>query len=119
MHGDSSNHQPAVTAMHTGSVNFIRPSIGRLGCSTASATENTNVPGYIVLGGGQKGDYGSAFPPGLLPGHHDWRPVKLPPPDLPACPTSAKPEDEMPEAQRKQLDFVQWLNQQQLERDIH
>ncbi|MEO0415855.1 MAG: DUF1501 domain-containing protein, partial [Verrucomicrobiota bacterium] len=54
MHQDSSNHQPAVTATHTGSVNFIRPSLGSWALY-GLGNENTNVPGYIVLGGGAKG----------------------------------------------------------------
>lgn len=67
MHGDTPNHQPAVTATHTGSVNFVRPSMGAWALY-GLGNENTHVPGYIVLGGGKKGDYGSAFLPAGPPG---------------------------------------------------
>ncbi|MEM7600673.1 MAG: DUF1501 domain-containing protein [Verrucomicrobiota bacterium] len=115
MHGDSSNHQPAVTAMHTGSVNFIRPSMGAWALY-GLGTENTEVPGYIVLGGGQKGDYGSAF----LPAYYQATMIgkespRSGPPEVP----NIRNTKMSAEAQRKQLDFVQWLNRQQLERDVH
>ncbi|MDF1656903.1 MAG: DUF1501 domain-containing protein [Verrucomicrobiales bacterium] len=115
MHGDSSNHQPAVTAMHTGSVNFIRPSMGAWALY-GLGTENTNVPGYVVLGGGQKGDYSSAF----LPAYYQATMIggdnpTAGPPRVPNIRNTKMDAD----AQRKQLDFVQWLNRNQLERDVH
>ena len=115
MHGDSSNHQPAVTATHTGSVNFIRPSMGAWALYGLGSA-NTNLPGYIVLGGGRKGDYGSAF----LPAYYQAtmiggeRNVPGPPrvPNIRNTQMDAK-------GQRKQLDFVRWLNERQLTRDVH
>jgi hypothetical protein len=115
MHGDTSNHQPAVTATHTGSVNFIRPSMGAWALY-GLGTENTNIPGYIVLGGGQKGDYGSAF----LPAYYQATMigsdrVSSGPPRVPNISNTRMDA----KAQRKQLDFVQWLNNNQLKRDVH
>ncbi|MEM7010550.1 MAG: DUF1501 domain-containing protein [Verrucomicrobiota bacterium] len=114
MHQDSSNHQPAVTATHTGSINFIRPSMGAWALY-GLGTENTNVPGYIVLGGGQKGDYGSAFLPAyyqatMIGGKDDPAPPRVP---------NIRNTKMDADAQRKQLDFVQWLNNNQLKRDVH
>ncbi|MEO0448606.1 MAG: DUF1501 domain-containing protein, partial [Verrucomicrobiota bacterium] len=115
MHGDTPNHQPAVTATHTGSVNFIRPSMGAWALY-GLGTENTNLPGYIVLGGGQKGDYGSAF----LPAYYQATMIggKTPvagPPRVPNIRNSKMDAD----GQRQMLDFVQWLNRNQLQRDVH
>ena len=115
MHSDTPNHQPAVTAAHTGSVNFIRPSFGSW-ILYGLGNENTNVPGYIVLGGGQKGDYGSAF----LPAYYQATMIggKTPidgPPRVPNIQNTRMDAS----AQRTQLDFVQWLNENQLQRDLH
>ncbi|MEM7699560.1 MAG: DUF1501 domain-containing protein [Verrucomicrobiota bacterium] len=115
MHADSSNHQPAVTAAHTGSINFIRPSMGSWALY-GLGTENTNLPGYIILGGGQKSDYGSAFLPAYYQGTLiGGREAEIGPPRVPNIRNSRFD----PTAQRTQLDFVQWLNRQQLERDVH
>ncbi|MEM1294563.1 MAG: DUF1501 domain-containing protein [Verrucomicrobiota bacterium] len=115
MHQDSSNHQPAVTATHTGSLNFIRPSMGAWALY-GLGTENTNLPGYIVLGGGQKGDYGSAF----LPAYYQATMIgdKTPTSGPPRVPNIRNSKMDAT-AQRTQLDFVQWLNGNQLERDVH
>lgn len=115
MHGDTPNHQPAVTATHTGSVNFIRPSMGAWALY-GLGNENTNVPGYIVLGGGQKGDYGSAF----LPAYYQATMIggKTPEAGPPRVPNIRNSKMDAA-AQRKQLDFVQWLNEEQVKRDVH
>ncbi len=115
MHGDTSNHQPAVTATHTGSINFVRPSMGAWALY-GLGNENTNVPGYIVLGGGQKGDYGSAF----LPAYYQATMIggKSPVPGPPRVPNIKNTKMDST-AQRTQLDFVQWLNKNQLKKDVH
>ena len=77
-------------------------------------TENTNVPGYIVLGGGSKGNHTSAFLPayyqGTMIGGNN--PSAGPPrvPNIRNTQMDAK-------AQRKQLDFIQRLNREKLDRD--
>lgn len=114
MNADSSNHQPAVTATHTGSINFIRPSFGSW-ILYGLGNENTNVPGYIVLGGGQKGDYGSAF----LPAYYQATMIggkesSDGPPRVPNIRNTTMGA----KAQRQQLDFVQWLNEQHLQRSV-
>lgn len=115
MHQDSSNHRPAVTATHTGSVNFIRPSMGSWALY-GLGTENTNLPGYIVLGGGQKGDYGSAFLPAYYQGTMIGGKSNLPgPPRVPNIRSTSMDA----KAQRSQLDFVQMLNRNMLQRDVH
>ncbi|MEM7147159.1 MAG: DUF1501 domain-containing protein [Verrucomicrobiota bacterium] len=115
MHGDTPNHQPAVTSTHTGSVNFIRPSVGSWALY-GLGNENTNVPGYIVLGGGAKNNYGSAF----LPAYYQGTMIgsRNPSPGPPRVPNIRNAKMDAA-AQRSQLDFVQWLNQQQLQRDGH
>ena len=115
MHADSSNHQPAVTATHTGSINFIRPSLGAWALY-GLGNENNNLPGYIILGGGQKGDYGSAFLPAYYQGTMIGGKAQYEgPPRVPNIRNTRMDT----KAQRKQLDFVQWLNRNQIKRDVH
>jgi hypothetical protein len=66
MHTDNENHPQALEQMHTGSFQFLRPSMGSW-VVYGLGTENRNLPGFIalspltVLGGSRY--YGSAFLP--------------------------------------------------------
>ncbi|MBN4836543.1 DUF1501 domain-containing protein, partial [Enterobacter hormaechei] len=71
MHTDLPNHAQAFVQMHTGSFQFVRPSVGAwtlYGLGTA----NENLPGFITLnppadnGGAQ--NYGSSFLPAVCQG---------------------------------------------------
>ncbi|MGE3807621.1 MAG: DUF1501 domain-containing protein, partial [Gemmataceae bacterium] len=71
MHTDLPNHSQAFTQMHTGSFQFIRPSVGAW-TLYGLGTENTNLPGFISLNppsdnGGAR-NYGSAFLPAIFQG---------------------------------------------------
>ncbi len=71
MHTDLPNHPQAVSAMHTGSSQFIRPSMGAWALY-GLGTVNENLPGFITInpplqGGGAK-NYGSAFLPAVYQG---------------------------------------------------
>ncbi len=48
MRTDVPNHEPALLMMHTGNVQPIRPSMGSW-LQYGLGTENTNLPGYVVL----------------------------------------------------------------------
>jgi hypothetical protein len=68
MHTDLPNHSQAFLQMHTGSFQFVRPSLGAWSLY-GLGTENTNLPGFITLNppsdnGGSR-NYGSAFLPAI------------------------------------------------------
>ena len=65
MHCDQPNHPTAERAAHTGSAQFIRPSLGAWSVY-GLGTENSDLPGFVVMGeGGRAGgvNFGSAFLP--------------------------------------------------------
>src|SRR5207302_1588699 len=71
---DSPAHAQATFAMHTGSVNFVRPSVGAW-VVYGLGTENQDLPGYITInpstiGGSQH--YGSVFLPADNPVTRDF-----------------------------------------------
>ncbi len=71
MHTDSGSHPQAVPFLHTGNLQFTRPSSGAW-VLYGLGTENQNLPGFItinppkILGGAQ--NYGSAFLPACYQG---------------------------------------------------
>lgn len=71
MHTDLPNHSQAFLQMHTGSFQFVRPSLGAWSLY-GLGTENADLPGFITLNppsdnGGPK-NYGSAFLPAIYQG---------------------------------------------------
>ncbi|MEM7474300.1 MAG: DUF1501 domain-containing protein [Planctomycetota bacterium] len=65
MHNEQPNHPAAERAAHTGSAQFIRPSLGAWSVY-GLGTENTDLPGFVVMGeGGRAGSvsFGSSFLP--------------------------------------------------------
>lgn len=71
MHTSNAAHPQAAIALHTGSVNFVRPSIGSW-ITYGLGTENENLPGFVTInpvnnvGGAQ--NYGSSFLPASYQG---------------------------------------------------
>ncbi len=71
LHTNSPAHPQATIMVHTGSINFVRPSIGAW-TVYGLGTENENLPGFITinpqqrLGGAQ--NYGNAFLPACYQG---------------------------------------------------
>jgi hypothetical protein len=71
MHTDLPNHPQAFSQMHTGTAQFVRPSLGAWALY-GLGTLNENLPGFITinppaLNGGAK-NYGSAFLPAIYQG---------------------------------------------------
>ncbi len=68
---DLPNHPQAFTQMHTGSFQFVRPSLGAWSLY-GLGTENTNLPGFITInppsGLGGSRNYGSSFLPAVYQG---------------------------------------------------
>jgi hypothetical protein len=102
MHTDNPAHPQATIQLHTGSVTFVRPSVGAW-VLYGLGTLNQDLPGFITinppagLGGAQ--NYGSAFLPATYQG------TRIEGASI-ADVTSAVPRA----AQRRQLDLVQELN---------
>ena len=103
-------HQAAVVALHTGSENFVRPSMGAW-ITYGLGTESADLPGYVTiepisdLGGA--GNYGSAFLPATFQGTRlGFGGRGLPNLD-------PRTDDSR---QRRQIDFIQSLNRRTLAR---
>ncbi len=117
MHTDLPAHPQAYLMMHTGTSQFVRPSLGAW-TLYGLGTENENLPGFIAIkpvarnGGPQ--NYGSAFLPAIYQGTRIGRE---------AAPVSAAELGNIknprldPAAQRFQLDLVQAMNRELLERE--
>jgi hypothetical protein len=130
MHTDLPNHAQAFAQMHTGSFQFVRPSIGAW-TLYGLGTENDNLPGFITLnppadnGGAQ--NYGSAFLPAVCQGTRlggsqlpDLYAALLKRDVAPGPPMKNISNAHLsPALQRKQLDFIRSLNEQKLAREVH
>ncbi len=109
-------HPQAFLRLHTGTTQFVRPSLGAW-VFYGMGTANENLPGFVTItppaGFGGAQNYGSAFLPAFFQGTRvgsDNRPVagaevKHLRPPMPGT------------AQRLELDFLQSLNREALRRD--
>ena len=128
MNTDLPNHAQAFVQMHTGSFQFVRPSVGAWSLY-GLGTENENLPGFITLnppadnGGAQ--NYGSAFLPAICQG------TKIGGAQLPDLYAALLKKDVAPgppmknienksvsrDLQRAQIDLIRGLNERKMERD--
>ncbi len=123
MHTDQPVHPFAMTQMHTGKAQFVRPSLGAW-TLYGLGTENQSMPGFISLNPapGTAQTYGSAFLPAVYQGTTLGRSSRQGGggrffgqqdqgvPDIKNQRLTSK-------QQREQLDLIQRLNQQKLKRD--
>lgn len=109
-------HPQAFLQMHTGSFQFVRPSLGAW-TLYGLGSENENLPGFVTLtppgasGGAQ--NYGSSFLPAIYQGTRigsDNRPIANA--EIRNLTSPLKSE-----VQRAELDLVQTLNRETLRRD--
>jgi hypothetical protein len=128
MHTDVPNHSPAFVQMHTGSFQFLRPSLGAW-TVYGLGSGNENLPGFITLnppaGDGGAQNYGSAFLPSICQG------TRLGGSQLPALYAAFLKKQEAPgppmknianahlstAEQRRQLDLIRSLNEGRLSRE--
>lgn len=121
MQCDQPVHPNALTQMHTGTAQFIRPSLGAW-TLYGLGTENDSLPGFISLSppSGGSATFGSAFLPAIYGGTKIGRGGRGPQRQMPST-AAAIPDiqnrrlDE--QQQRIQLDFIQRLNQEKLRRE--
>lgn len=129
MQTDLPNHSQAFLQMHTGSFQFIRPSVGAW-TLYGLGTENTNLPGFITINppsdnGGAR-NYGSGFLPAVcqgtrigtnqIPGFY----AALLGIDQEPGPPLRNVDNPVlsPKQQRSQLDLIRALNEKKLQRDV-
>lgn len=130
MQTDLPNHSQAFMQMHTGSFQFVRPSVGAW-LLYGLGTENSNLPGFVTLNpptdnGGAR-NYGSGFLPvacqgtkmggDQIPGFYA---ALLGKDEVPGPPMKNIANGEIPrDLQRAQLDLIRDLNLRKLGRDAH
>ncbi len=110
MHTSNAAHPQATIAVHTGSVNFVRPSIGSW-VTYGLGSENENLPGFVTinpvgLGGAQ--NYGSSF----LPASYQGTRVDLEAGGI----LDIRNRHLGPVRQRSQIDLIQDMNRDLLEK---
>ena len=130
MHTDLPNHSQAFLQMHTGSFQFVRPSVGAwtlYGLGSA----NANLPGFVTINppsdnGGAR-NYGSAFLPAVYQGTRiganqipGFYAKLLGKDEEPGPPLKNVENPDLPrDLQRAQLDLVRDLNRHKLSKDGH
>jgi hypothetical protein len=126
MHCDQPVHPQAMTQMHTGNAQFVRPSLGAW-TLYGLGTENDSLPGFVALNppAASAQNFGSAFLPAIYQGSRVGAPQRGPAMARPAVAAAAAgqsvPDIRNPrlskDLQRRQIDFIQTLNRQKLERE--
>lgn len=128
MQTDLPNHAQAFTQMHTGSFQFVRPSVGAWSLY-GLGSENSNLPGFVTVNppsdnGGAR-NYGSGFLPAICQG------TRMGGNQIPGFFAAFLKRDEEPgpplkniqnprlsrAQQRAQLDLIRDLNHRKLQRD--
>src|SRR5262249_46730843 len=126
MHTDVPAHPQAFLQMHTGIFQFKRPSMGAW-TFYGLGSENENLPGFVTISpplqNGGPANYGRAF----LPAIYQGTPIRSGFPAFGgpgsggggAGVSNIRNPKQSFDAQRMQLDFIQSLNREALERDPH
>jgi hypothetical protein len=116
MHTEGVAHGPSTLFLHTGSTNFIRPSMGSW-VSYGLGSDSENLPGFVTLSpsmsnGGPR-NYGSAF---LPPVHQGTALGRSGQPAKEATIKNISNPLLTPQQQRRQFELLRSLNQEQLRR---
>lgn len=121
MQCDQPVHPGAMTQMHTGTAQFIRPSLGAW-TLYGLGTENDSLPGFVALSApsGGSANLGSAFLPAIYSGTKVGRGGRA------ARVTQGRGGESVPDIsnpklsdhqQRRQLDLIQALNKEKIRRE--
>ena len=121
MHCDVPVHPGAMTQMHTGTAQFIRPSLGAW-TLYGLGTENDSVPGFVSLNppSGSSRNYGSSFLPSIYGGSkigRGGRSSRFSRGSSGESVPDIKNSILSQEQQRTQLDLIQALNREKMRRD--
>ena len=125
MHCDQPVHPRAMTQMHTGNAQFVRPSLGAW-TLYGLGTENESLPGFLSLNPprGASQNIGSAFLPAVYQGSGIGSPGRRF--RAARAGTGSSAADQIPDikndrltesAQRRQLNFIQSLNEKKRQSD--
>jgi len=111
-------HAQASIQLHTGSFQFVRPSMGAWALY-GLGTENENLPGFIAIN--PRGDNGGSqlYGSGFLPASYQATPVKIGKREKGDSIAHIDNDRLGAGAQREQLDLVQRLNKERLKREKH
>jgi len=116
MQTDLPAHPQAVVRLHTGSSQFVRPSIGAW-TLYGLGTENDNLPGFVSIspaaGTGGAQNYGSGF----LPANFQGTRIGNDNGDIQQSKLANLTPAVGPQRQRSELDFIQAMNREKLRRD--
>ncbi|WP_182866014.1 DUF1501 domain-containing protein [Stieleria mannarensis] len=122
MHCDQPVHPGAMTQMHTGTAQFVRPSLGAW-TLYGLGTENESLPGFVSLSppAGSSRNYSSAFLPAIYGGtkvggaggRFAQAARFISGGGGPSVPDISHPK-RTTDQQRRQLDFIQSLNRSQM-----
>ena len=116
MHTDGSAHGEALLNLHTGNSNLVRPSVGAW-VSYGLGGESENLPGFVTIspprGHGGVQNYGSAF----LPAVHQGTAIGSAETPIASARMANISNSKIDRsAQREQLDLIQALNHQHLQK---
>ncbi len=116
MQTDIPAHPQAYIQMHTGSAQFVRPSLGAW-THYGLGSMNENLPGFVTLtpasGFGGAQNYGSAF----LPAHHQGTPIGTSKRPIAGAEVANLSPRMAAETQRRELDLISSFNQSKLARE--
>jgi hypothetical protein len=124
MHCDQPVHARAMTQMHTGTAQFVRPSLGAW-TLYGLGTENSSMPGFIALNPPAASSqlYGSSFLPAVYSGtkidRSRARFAGVARGDSNASLPDIKNPKWNPKQQRNQIDLIQKLNREKLANDVY
>ncbi|WP_254508029.1 DUF1501 domain-containing protein [Anatilimnocola floriformis] len=109
-HTDNPNHGPALFLMNNGTMAPIRPSMGAW-FTYGLGTENSDLPGYVVLCPGRPVRFAELWTSGFLPGEHQGLYINSSQID-PATMIPNVRHKLAPADQQRQLSLLQQLNEQ-------
>ncbi len=115
MHTDTPNHEPGLLLMHSGSQQPTRPCLGSW-ASYGLGTENENLPAFVALCPGMPVVGPQLWSSAFLPGNHQAMSVNTSDMKLESLVAYLKHPEFSRSEQRSQLDFIQRLNQLQLQK---
>lgn len=110
MHTDNPNHGPALFLMNNGTITPTRPSMGSW-MLYGLGSENADLPGYVVLCPGRPVRFAELWSSGFLPGEHQGLYINHTNLDPAAMVPNVRNTFTSREAQRRQIDLAQRLNQ--------
>lgn len=113
MHTDNPNHGPALFLMNNGTMTPTRPSLGSW-LMYGLGSENSDLPGYVVLCPGRPVRFAELWSSGFLPGEFQGTYLNHSDLDLRKMLPNIRNAQLSPEQQRRQLDLLRRINSQHL-----